>query len=618
MPTSLGKKSSALVRPHEKECNVFSNWMRWLHKIIKYFKSIRQATNKVGWATLPLLYIVLVCVLLALISQPILAGDVTASRYWLSASFQGIATIFALLTSAFLIIGQLASQLYPQRVAARMYKSPLVLFHTLGGVFLLMFLLLPQTSLRDGVQYSIWVQWAALAFVLMYLCGVPVVINVAFSMLRPVKVLNSSLDRINSQLLCDLNARYGEHNFAPRFIEEDPILELETIIAAFFRQEEPQYVSVAISGLFKRLGAVSVPSDYEAVAHHFGPSMRQLGRMIIEKRHEELMRQLCAAISNIHKKLYNASYSSESEYERKSFPRVLLGLIEDCVVVDFREGAAWGIVALGWAEPVDRKYLAKDIANGRFKDFLAKKAGNALVEHARQEWAEDFRYTRYSALYIREIGSIIEERSRKHCGDFLPELIRHYDHLTYGILELNAESHSLAREDLLNSIVFNLRGVVPAAASSGNLNPYDVVTLTSLADTLLRGQVYHPAVSLTKLNCDAVLRAVGTIKSCSELTMPVIHLTVNGLCGIDEAPGGADVAKVVGQTLLKLSDVLPAQYAQEGLGDEYESLFRELGSRIKQLLDGKLGVVDPELANKLREKLRENWPGEYAGLQPTV
>jgi len=578
------------------------------------FRTVRSFINTSGWNVLPLLYAVLACVVLASISQPILSGDVTSNRYWLSAAFQGIATIFALLTSAFLIIGQLAAQLYPQRVLARIYRSPIVLAHAIGGILLLMLLLIPQTGLRDGAQYPVWVLRVDLVLALMYLGGVPAVINVAVSMVRPVKVLNSNLERIDSKLLSELNTRYGEHNFAPRYIEEDQILEFETIVAAFFKQGESQYAGVAIRGLFKRLEEVAEPDDYEAIAHHFGSVIRQLGRMIIEVRREDLMHQLCAGISNLHEKLYDANYSSTPEYERVSLPKVLLGLLEDCVECDFKEGAVWAIVALKWAEPADRKQLAKDTDNGHFKDIIRIQSGGKLSERSKTEWAENFRYMGYSALYIREVEKIVQEKARKNYGGYLSELIRHYYHLTYSILELNSESHALTKKDLLNNIVFNLKGVVVSAASNGDLNPFELSTLTTMVDALLRGKEYGSAVSLFKLICDALLRMVDQIRSCSQLLMPIIEITVNGLNSIDNAPDGADIAKIAGQTLIKLSEALPKHYASEGLGEEYKSLSDELGSRIKQLLEGKLDTVDPALAEELKVALRKYWSEKYSDI----
>lgn len=188
--------------------------------------------------------------------------------------------------------------------------------------------------------------------------------------------------------------------------------------------------------------------------------------------------------------------------------------------------------------------------------------------------------------------------------------------MSYSVLELPAETHSMAREHLMSSAAFHLGRVIPAIADNADIDYIAIGDITSMSEAMIRGNIIRAATALSRIACDTSLRTAAQTPSAAELSMPIMRVTCCGLAAMDAGGDGADIVKMVAQTLLKLVETIDRRFSKDGLHEDFSYAWKELGARIYQIIDGGLVKLAPEHTEKLTAELKTRWPEWHAKLPP--
>lgn len=473
------------------------------------------------------------------------------------------------------------------------------------------YLLYVQTILTDKPPEPTALVWIAFALSVLYLMLIPVVISCALDAVRPRNIVVPILERIDERLLSRMNHRYGSHEFAPLPLDNNPLLEIESMTAAFLRQGEVGLATATFGGLIQTLGHCAQPSHYEALCWHAGLSVRQIARVLITLHNDELLRELVRMVAHLHHQTFNAEFAGDYAYTKTSWPKVLLDIGRECVHEGFPEGARWCEIGLGWMARTDCKNLPPESKNYWLQYILNKDHSGEKLKPTGQEERIRMQFENFDRLFVHSMAGIAENAGSA-AGIVIRDMVSSYRHLGFTFREELKQEHVHTRQDALWGISYELRELIKIAERAGAWEALlDFKDVGSLADFSLRDGDGTAATALLRVECDALLRAAEGGVDCGELQMSIIILTCDGcLSGLDKLPDGLEMVKVSVETLCKLASLMPTKYAGHGLGEEYDRVYEELGSRLLQIKrSGQVkNPVPQDILEKVDSALAKYWP----------
>ena len=584
--------------------------IRWARGRLLLLRHV-LSDDAVGWSVVLSAWLVLGGVLFAQLGVAPLSGDITAHRYWLSAAFQGLAALFALFISVTLVMAQLASQVYTHRMAQSFFKAKWFWINLISGPFLLAYLLCVQTVLRENSPNLIMLVRVAFALSILYLALVPAGVGLALAAVRPRNIVVPILERIDEALLRQMIRRYDFRSFVPLPLEDNPLLEAESIAIAFLRQGEGALASATISGLFSKICQIAKPEHYQALCWHVGMTARQVAIALIGSRNEELIRDLVRIIANIHDQTFNMTYAGESEYTESSWPTILIEIAEDCARADFPEGARWCGIGLGWMAKTDAKNLPPDKENYWLQEILSKQPFMRPLNPTEEQERIRRQFENFDRLFIHSLSGIADQVGTSP-RRIIKDIVSTYIHIGHVLREVLKQEGARTRQDAFWGISFELRKLIRIAERAEAWDALlDFNALSWLADFSLRDGDAKPATALLRVECDALIRAVEGGVACGELQMPIIDVTVHGcLSSLDRLPDGQEMVMVSVETLCKLAALMPSKYSGHGLGEDYDAVYKELGSRLLQIKRPRQAgnPLPAEVLSVVNATLEKYWP----------
>ncbi len=469
---------------------------------------------------------------------PPLSGDAITSRYWLSASFQGLATLLALVISAALVAVQLAAQTYTHRVTKTFLSAVWFWSYLAAGLVILAILLLMQTGIREAADIPRAWKLLAIILSLAFLAGIAGFVVHLRESLQPRNIIMPMLARVDRPFMENIRRRYGEGNFAPMNLEENPILEVGTITGHLLAHNEQSVADVTLGEFLKRLTEAMNPDDYEAVAARTSSTLLQIVRVVCERRQGDILSHLCQRLVALHTERLDPDFIGTPRYKHASVPQVLLDASEVAIETGYLEGFRMCLRALGRVAEIDIRHLVSDKENPGFNETLrsAAASGASRGDRAVSDRAEDM-FGNFEHLFVFRPGGLLEKVRPSDLSWLLDDLASYYRHIGFAVRGLSLSDFPLTRGRLLSGIAYNFRDLFPRASERGHLD--DVLGLRefgTLAEALIYDGDFQSARSVAKVCCDLLLRSVDARVRCDRVKMAIVEVTVLGLTGLPYLP----------------------------------------------------------------------------------
>jgi len=561
----------------------------------------------ISWSVVIAVWFIFFGVVLAQMNLMPLSGGVTAHRYWLSAAFQGIATLFALVISASLIVVQLASQTYTHRIVHTLFRKKSFWIGTVFGIFLLAYLLYIQTTISDNREIPTTLLWIAFLLALVYFSSLPYTINLAFTSMSPRHIIFPVLDRIDRQFIDRLNYRHFSEEFLSPSPDDNPILDVESVVSAFLRQQEFALAEATINSFADTLIEKGTERDYAALVSQCSSTIQNIARQLSAIRNRELFRELVARLANLHRHLFNLEYASTFGYQHHSFPQLVMKIGADSIRDGFPDGAEQCFIALGWMAADDLKKFKPDSEN-YWRHYMANFGADGLAKPTPAHEAIRRQQENFEHLYLYEASRMPDEATSS-VEAIIEFGKRYFENLCYALRAELKEDRAKTRHEIIQWCAYHLKSLSRQALRIGALETaLEFDSVLTHASWVLNDNEIGIANDMTETACDAVLRAVEEGVACHALYGPIMKVTCDGALR-NEQPEGSAMATISINTLCRLAELMPTKYSGHGLNGDFKQVYDELGRRLLQIWRNRKRVpISKDSCDRIVAVLTAYWP----------